>query len=195
MWAASKGHTAVVEDLLGRGAQVNCVNKVGQQLLGLQFLLLALCAFLSLGEIRRARGRTAFSPPVLWLLRLLRTGFLDPCHGDTGGHQNDGLLLVPWQGPPKSVVAHCLWTKLPLGSCTFQGVVLDGLICKAYSFFCNLHCCWLIACTKIAASASTRGPQFWTGSERNPRVLLLCPDVLAEPAFWLVQREPNVLWL
>ena len=95
MSAASNGHTAVVESLLARGAQVNCVNEVGQQLLGLQFLLLRICAFWSLGGIRRARGRTPFCAHVLWLLRLLRKGLLDPCHGDTGGQQNDGLLLVP----------------------------------------------------------------------------------------------------
>ena len=31
MRAANKGHTELVESLLARGAQVNCVDKVGQQ--------------------------------------------------------------------------------------------------------------------------------------------------------------------
>ena len=31
MHAARKGHTEFVESLLARGAQVNCVNKVGRQ--------------------------------------------------------------------------------------------------------------------------------------------------------------------
>ena len=34
MFAAEKGHTEVVKSLLARGAQVNCVNKVGQQRFG-----------------------------------------------------------------------------------------------------------------------------------------------------------------
>ena len=39
MWAAGYGHTAVVESLLARGAEVNCVDKVGQQMLGLYFFI------------------------------------------------------------------------------------------------------------------------------------------------------------
>ena len=56
MWAAIKGHATVVESLLARGAQVNCVDKVKQQILGLHFLYLGICVFWSLGGIRRAWG-------------------------------------------------------------------------------------------------------------------------------------------
>ena len=77
MWAVSNGQTAMVESLLARGAQVNCVNKVGQQMLGLHFLYLGICVFWSLGGIRRAGGgRTPFSAAVLWLLHLLWKGLL-----------------------------------------------------------------------------------------------------------------------
>ena len=44
MWAVSYGRTAMVESLLAQGAQVNFVNKVGQQLLGLHsFIVGNLC--------------------------------------------------------------------------------------------------------------------------------------------------------
>ena len=79
---------------------------------------------------------------------------------------------------------YLLWLPLAYMHCLI--VVLDGLICRGSSLFCNLHCDWLIASTKAAASGSPRHPQVWAGSECKSRVLLPCPDVLAQPAFWLV---------
>ena len=96
MWAASKGRTAVVESLLARGVQVNCVNKVGQQMLGLHFLYLGICIFWSLGGIRRAwGGGNVLQCPCSLVASSVVEGVVDPCGGDTRVGQSDGLLLVP----------------------------------------------------------------------------------------------------
>ena len=95
MWAAIKGDTAVVERLLARGAQVNCVDKVGQQMLGLHFLYLGICVFWSLGGIRRAGGGNALQSPCSLVALSVAHVVLDPCGADTWVGQSDGLLLFP----------------------------------------------------------------------------------------------------
>ena len=61
---------------------MNFVNKVVQQRLGVQFLLLGICAFFGLGGINRAWVRTRFSPHVFFWFVYCGMGFMDPRNGD-----------------------------------------------------------------------------------------------------------------
>ena len=95
MWAASKGHTAVVESLLARGAEVNCVDKVGQQMLGLYFFIFGNLCILEFRQNKEGLGANGLQHPCSLVSSAVVEGVLDPCGGDTGVGQSDGLLLFP----------------------------------------------------------------------------------------------------
>ena len=69
---------------------------------------------------------------------------------------------------------YLLWLPLAYMHCLI--VVLDGLICRGSSLLCNLHCDWLIASTKAAASGSPGTHRF--GQDRNASHVCCCPALM-----------------
>ena len=90
---------------------MNCANEIMQQMLGVWFLLLVICAFFRLGGIRRAWLRTPFSPRVFCCFICCGRGFINPYEGD---NRSDQTILHS----STQLLHSGYWAAGTVGTCT-----------------------------------------------------------------------------